>query len=72
MSTTLADQIMDELMDKRLTAADLAEQLGASYEWVRKTLRALEAAGLVCASGARMNRGKPEIEWDMVRTKRKA
>lgn len=68
--TPLREQIMDELMDRDMSIAEIAKQLGAHYETVRKAIRALQQQGLVIAERARPVDGKPEVIYAMARTQR--
>lgn len=70
MSESLANQIMDELMDRPMSFGELSRTLGALFETVRLSVRKLEKQGLVIASHARTRpAGPPEIVWAMARTK---
>lgn len=67
-TTTLADQIMDELMEKSMTATELSRALGAPWADVAAQLFQLKAEGLVSPVGLRF--GCQEARWTMARTRK--
>lgn len=67
-TVSLADQIMDELMDRAMTATELARALGARWDAVAAQLFQLKASGLVLTVGLKF--GSQESKWAMARTRK--
>lgn len=70
MSTSLADQIMDELMERPRTATELAQSLGAEWAGVASELIGLWRTGLIEPAAERTR--NQEAKWSMKKTERKS
>lgn len=69
-AATLSDQIMDELMDRPMTATELSRALGAKWMAVVLELFHLQRQGLVHPLNA--GNGQQELPFAMTRTRKAA
>lgn len=69
-TVSLADQIMDELLDREMTATQLAHELGAGWVDVVAVLVGLQYDGLV--EPVRRGVGHYEVPFRLVRTRKAA
>lgn len=70
MTAILADQIMDELMERHQTATELAKGLGADWVDVVAEMITLQKRGLI--EPVKRGTGHKEVPFRMKRTRRSA